>query len=69
MRWYLYVLVELVVVSISGTLIGPVIGGTWGYLWGYLSGWVGPITLLLLAGSCVPLILQRFGLAEESHHR
>jgi len=54
-RWYLLVLIETIVTALTGTLLGPVIGGDFGMAWGYWSGWIGPIAVLLLAGSALPL--------------
>lgn len=58
-RWYLAVLLEVVVIALAGTLIGPVIGGALGHAWGYYSGFAGPIGLVMLAGSVVPLVYAR----------
>lgn len=58
-RWYLAVLLEVVVIAAAGSLIGPVIGGTFGHAWGYYAGFAGPIGLVMLAGSVVPLLYAR----------
>lgn len=58
-RWYLAVLLEVVVISLAGSTIGPVIGGTFGYAWGYYSGIAGPVVLVMLAGSVLPLLYMR----------
>jgi hypothetical protein len=54
-RWYLGVLLEVVVIALTGSLIGPVIGGTFGYAWGYYSGIAGPIAVVMIAGAVLPL--------------
>lgn len=54
-RIYLLVLLETIVTALTGTLLGPVIGGDFGYAWGYWSGWVGPLAVVMLAGSALPL--------------